>query len=112
VLAEHMLDLFIDPPAAAFMSFTLPTRHRTSIVARPMSMPPVAPTPSCRTGRCTGGSSNRSPADTGSPAVLNTSLNASWEPIVASPERALGFLYSSAADALVINHFVVTEEDR
>jgi predicted NodU family carbamoyl transferase len=44
--------------------------------------------------------------------VLNTSLNAGWEPIVASPQQALGFFYSSAADALVINRFVVTKEER
>jgi carbamoyltransferase len=44
--------------------------------------------------------------------VLNTSLNSGWEPIVATPEQAIAFLYSSEADALVIGHHVVTKEGR
>jgi len=112
VLAEHMADLFLDPPAAPFMSFTLPTKHRAPIVAathvdgtsRPQSV-------------ASDGSRYRQLIEqvhthTGVPAVLNTSLNAGWEPIVASPEQALGFFYSSATDALVINSFVVTKEAR
>jgi hypothetical protein len=46
------------------------------------------------------------------PAVFNTSLNAGWKPIVASPEQTLGFFFYSAADALVINSFVMTKEEQ
>jgi carbamoyltransferase len=51
-------------------------------------------------------------ADTGIPAVLNTSLNSGGEPIVESLEQALAFLFSTSADALVINHAVVLKEDQ
>jgi carbamoyltransferase len=111
VLAEHMPVLFTSPPDAPFMSFTLPTRHHAPIVAathvdgtsRPHSVPQD-------------GSTYRRLIEevhtrTGVPAVLNTSLNSGWEPIVATPEQALAFFYSSAADALVIGNFVVTKEE-
>jgi len=110
VLAEHMSDLFIDPPAAPFMSFTLPTKQAVPIVAathvdgtsRPHSVPPD----DSQYRRLI----EQVHARTGVPAVLNTSLNSGWEPIVATPDQALAFLYSSAADALVINNFVVTKQ--
>lgn len=112
VLAEHMPVLFTDPPDAPFMSFTLPTRHRAPIVAathvdgtsRPQAVPPD--------GSVYRRLIEHVHAHTGTPAVLNTSMNAGWEPIVATPEQALGFFYASAADALVINRFVVTKEGR
>lgn len=44
------------------------------------------------------------------PAVLNTSLNSGWEPIVESPDQALAFFFSSEADILVINDFVVSKK--
>lgn len=47
-------------------------------------------------------------AKSGIPAVLNTSLNSGWEPIVESPEQALAFFYSSAADVLALeDHLIV-----
>jgi carbamoyltransferase len=112
VLAEHMTDLFINPQPAPFMSFTLPTKHRAPIIAathvdgtsRPHSVPPDG----TRYRRLI----EQVQARTGVPAVLNTSLNSGWEPIVARPDQALALLYSTAADALVIGNFVVTKEER
>ena len=110
VLAEHMPTLFRDPPDAPFMSFTLPTRNRHPIIAAThvdhSSRPHTVPAD---------GSPYRRLIEhvygyTGIPAVLNTSLNSGWEPIVATPEQALAFLYSTPTDALVINHVVVTKE--
>jgi carbamoyltransferase len=112
VLAEHMSDLFIDPPTAPFMSFTLPTKHRTPILAATHVDATSRPHTVAADGSAYRRLIEQVHAHTGVPAVLNTSLNAGWEPIVASPQQALGFFYSSAADALVINSFVVTKEDR
>jgi carbamoyltransferase len=112
VLAEHLGDLFIDPPAAPFMSFTLPTKHRAPIVAATHVDGTSRPQTVAPNGSLYRRLIEQVHARTGVPAVLNTSLNAGWEPIVASPEQALGFFYSSAADALVINRFVVTKEER
>jgi carbamoyltransferase len=44
---------------------------------------------------------------TGVPAVLNTSLNAGWEPIVLWPEDAMAFFTSSGLDALLMGSFVL-----
>jgi carbamoyltransferase len=112
VLAEHMGDLFIDPPAAPFMSFTLPAKHRTPIVAATHVDGTSRPHPVARDGSLYRRLIEHMHAHTGVPAVLNTSLNAGWEPIVSSPQQALGFFYASGADALVINRFVVTKEER
>lgn len=46
---------------------------------------------------------------TGVPALLNTSLNSGWEPIVESPAQALAFFYSSEADVLVLNDYIITK---
>jgi carbamoyltransferase len=109
VLAEHMGDLFTDPPAAPFMSFTLPTKDRGSIVAATHVDGTSRPQTVARDGSAYRRLIEQVHARTGVPAVLNTSLNSGWEPIVASPEQALGFFFASAADALVINRFVVTK---
>jgi carbamoyltransferase len=107
VLAEHMGDLFTDPPAAPFMSFTLPTKDRAPIVAATHVDGTSRPQTVARDGSAFRRLIEHVHARTGVPAVLNTSLNAGWEPIVASPEQALGFFFASAADALVINRYVV-----
>ena len=44
---------------------------------------------------------------TGIPAVLNTSLNSDWEPIVHRPQDALAFLGVTATQYLVIGNFLV-----
>ena len=44
---------------------------------------------------------------TGIPAVLNTSLNSDWEPIVHRPLDALAFLGVTATQYLVIGNFLV-----
>ena len=48
---------------------------------------------------------------TGVPAVLNTSLNAAWAPIVLWPGDAVAFFAASGLDALVMGSFVL-ERDR
>lgn len=112
VLAEHVGELFTEPPASPFMSFTLPTANHAPIIAAThidaTSRPHTV---------AAGGSRYRRLIEhvhthTGVPAVLNTSLNAGWEPIVASPDQALGFFFSSATDALVINNFVVRKDEQ
>jgi carbamoyltransferase len=112
VLTEHMPALFATCPQAPFMSFTLPTTHRAPIVAathidgtsRPQTVPPD--------GSLFRRLIEHFHADTGIPAVLNTSLNSGAQPIVESPEQALAFLFSTPTDALVINHAVVLKEDQ
>lgn len=46
---------------------------------------------------------------TGIPAILNTSLNDGRQPIVLSPEDALGFFFSSPIDYLVIGNYIVAK---
>ncbi|MBI1759381.1 MAG: carbamoyltransferase [Actinobacteria bacterium] len=112
VLAEHMSALFGPAPAAPFMSFTLPTIDAAPIVAAThidaTSRPQTVEEDGSAYRRLIEVFHDR----TGVPGVLNTSLNSGWEPIVATPEQALAFLYSSDADALVIGHHVVTKEGR
>jgi carbamoyltransferase len=44
---------------------------------------------------------------TGVPVLLNTSLNNNREPIVATPEDAMGFLLTSGVDCLLMDDFVI-----
>lgn len=113
VLAEHAKDLFgRNDIRAPFMSFTLPTTDRDPIVAathvdgtsRPQT---VQPGPGVYRRLI-----ERFHERTGIPAVLNTSLNSGWEPIIADPAQALAFFYSCPADALVIGSHIVTKHDR
>lgn len=110
VLAEHMPALFgRDDIRAPFMSFTLPAIGPEPIIAathvdgtsRPHTVPPGAGLYRRLI--------ERFHQLTGVPAVLNTSLNSGWEPIIASSEQALAFLYSGPADALMIGPYVVTK---
>ncbi|GAB3862106.1 carbamoyltransferase [Dactylosporangium cerinum] len=109
VLAEHLPDLFPTTVEAPFMSFTLPTKDPAPIIAAThvdgTSRPHTVPDDGTLYRRLV----EHVHARTGTPAVLNTSLNSGWEPIVATPEQALAFLYSSTADALVIGPFLVTK---
>jgi carbamoyltransferase len=112
VLAEHMPDLFTSPPDAPFMSFTLPARNTAPITAAThvdgTSRPHAVPCDGSRYRRLI----EQVHVRTGVPAVLNTSLNSGWEPIVATPSQALAFFYSSPVDVLVIGSFVVTKEEQ
>jgi carbamoyltransferase len=45
----------------------------------------------------------------GIPAVLNTSLNSSWEPIVESPDQALGLFFSSETDILALGNYIISK---
>jgi carbamoyltransferase len=112
VLAEHIGDLFTDPPPSPFMSFTLPTADRAPIVAATHIDGTSRPQTVTANGTAYRRLIEQVFARTGVPAVLNTSLNAGWEPIVASPDQALGFFFASATDALVINNFVVTKDEQ
>jgi carbamoyltransferase len=112
VLAEHVAELFgRSDIRAPFMSFTLPTTDRYPIVAathvdgtsRPQTVPP-GPGMYRRL-------IERFHERTGIPAVLNTSLNSGWEPIIADPAQALAFIHSCPADALVIGSHIVTKHD-
>ncbi len=110
VLSEHVAELFgRNDIRAPFMSFTLPTADRGPIIAathvdatsRPQTVPP-------------GGGLYRRLIErfhqrTGIPAVLNTSLNSGWEPIIADPAQALAFFFTCPADALVIGSHIVTK---
>lgn len=49
---------------------------------------------------------------TGLPVVLNTSLNGPGEPILDTPENALSFIKSSAADALYIGGYRVRRKEK
>ncbi|WP_280249203.1 carbamoyltransferase family protein [Nocardia abscessus] len=113
VLAEHAAQFFgRSDIRAPFMSFTLPTADRGPIVAathvdgtsRPQTVPP-GPGVYRRL-------IERFYERTGIPAVLNTSLNSGWEPIIADPAQALAFFYSCPADALVIGSHIVTKHNR
>ncbi|MET8779023.1 carbamoyltransferase C-terminal domain-containing protein [Nocardia sp. NPDC004654] len=107
VLSEYVPDLFGRPIDAPFMSFTLPTVDNTAIIAathvdgtsRPHTVNPGT------------GLYRRLIEQfhqfTGTPAVLNMSLNSGWEPIIAAPEQAVAFLFSSPADAAIIGHHVI-----
>ena len=44
---------------------------------------------------------------TGVPMVVNTSFNTAYEPIVASPEDAVGSFLDLGADVLAIGNFIV-----
>jgi carbamoyltransferase len=46
-------------------------------------------------------------ARTSLPAILNTSLNAGWEPIVLTPQDAVAHFHACALDALVIGSFLL-----
>src|SRR5205823_14546564 len=45
--------------------------------------------------------------NSGTPAVLNTSFNDDIEPIVCSPHDALRTYFSTGADVLIINNFII-----
>ena len=47
---------------------------------------------------------------TGASAVLNTSLNSNWEPIVHEPQNALSFFFSSETEHLLIGRFLVSKQ--
>jgi carbamoyltransferase len=49
---------------------------------------------------------------TGSPILINTSFNLSWEPIVNSPEDAYRTFMSSDIDALVLENFLLLKRDQ
>lgn len=110
VLAEHLPDLFATHVDAPFMSYTLPTTDPAPIIAAThvdgTSRPHTVPDDGSAYRRLI----EQVHARTGVPAVLNTSLNSGWEPIVATPDQALAFLYSSSADALVIGPYLVTKD--
>ncbi|MBS1624853.1 MAG: hypothetical protein JST83_12580 [Bacteroidetes bacterium] len=44
---------------------------------------------------------------TGSGVCLNTSFNLKYEPIVCTPQQALGTFFASGLDALIIGHFII-----
>ncbi|MBS1593843.1 MAG: hypothetical protein JST90_05935 [Bacteroidetes bacterium] len=44
---------------------------------------------------------------TGSGVCLNTSFNLKYEPIVCTPQQALGTFYASGLDALIIGHYLI-----
>jgi len=110
ILDEHVKELFNTYQSSPFMSFTLNTNKKGQKKI-------VAATHIDHTGRIQTVLKDKSLYRlmieefyelTNIPAVLNTSLNSSWEPIIESPEQALAFFYSSEATALVIgNHLVL-----
>ncbi|MGV9678812.1 carbamoyltransferase family protein [Nocardia sp. NPDC003482] len=110
VLAEHVPELFGRSDIhAPFMSFTLPTTDLSPIIAAThidgSSRPHTVPAGPGLYRRLI----ERFHARTGIPAVLNTSLNSGWEPIIADPRQALAFFYSSPTDALVMGSHVLTK---
>ncbi len=112
VLEEHAGELFEITQPSPFMSFTLETTEQGKKQI-------VAATHVDYTGRLQTVRDDSSPyrklieafyRKTGVPAVLNTSLNSGWEPIVESPDQALAFFFSSEADVLVLHDFIVTKQ--
>ncbi len=109
VLVEHQTELFTVDQFSPFMSFTLPT---TKTGKKQIA----AATHIDSTGRLQSVSKNNSLYRkviesfynlSGIPAVMNTSLNSGWEPIVENPEQALALFYSSEIDVLVIDNFII-----
>lgn len=49
---------------------------------------------------------------TGSPVIVNTSFNLSWEPIVGRPEEAFATFMSSGIDALVLENALLLKEEQ
>jgi carbamoyltransferase len=109
VLEEHQSALFTTPQSSPFMSFTLEaTKKGRSAIA--------AATHIDFTGRLQtvkkDGSLYRKLIEefyrlSGIPAILNTSFNSSWEPIVENPEQALASFYSSEMEALVMGNYII-----
>jgi len=111
VLSDHHSELFSTYQFSPFMSFTLPTtkKGRRELYSA---------THIDATGRLQSvekdGSLYREMIEsfyrlTNIPAVLNTSFNSGWEPIVENPYQALAFFYSSEIDALVIENYLVVK---
>lgn len=109
VLKEHQSSLFAVDQFSPFMSFTLQT---TKVGKKQI----VAATHVDSTGRLQSVTDDNSLyreliesfyQQTGIPAILNTSLNSSWEPIVENPEQALAFFYSSDVEALILENYII-----
>lgn len=114
VLDEHVTSLFNIYQSSPFMSFTLETTESGKDKI-------VATTHVDSTGRLhtveKDGSKYRRLIElfyrrSGVPAILNTSLNSSWEPIVETPNQAIAFFFSSEADILVLNDFIVKKHEQ
>lgn len=112
VLEEYADELFTVNQKSPFMSFTLET---TNTGKRKLA----AATHIDFTGRLQTVSRDNSRYRelieefnklTGVPAILNTSLNSGWEPIVESPDQALAFFFSCEADVLVLNEYIVSKK--
>lgn len=109
VLSEHQSSLFKTNQYSPFMSFTLQT---TNIGQQKL----ISATHIDKTARLQSvakdGSIYRKLIEsfyskTNVPAVLNTSLNSGWEPIVENPEQALAFFYSSETNVLVLDNYII-----
>lgn len=112
VLEEYAEKLFTVKQKSPFMSFTL----ETTVTGRRKL---AAATHIDFTGRLqtvpSDGSRYRQLIEefnklTDIPAILNTSLNSGWEPIVESPDQALAFFFSCEADVLVLNEYIVSKK--
>jgi len=109
VLIEHVSSIFNLYQRSPFMSFTLDTTKEGKDKI-------AAATHIDFTGRLQtvekDGSKFRTLIEhfykrTKIPAVLNTSLNSGWEPIIESPDQAIAFFFSSEADALILNDYII-----
>ena len=109
VLNEHQSSLFSTDQFSPFMSFTLQT---TEIGKKQI----VAATHIDLTGRLQSVTDDNSLyrkliesfyKRTKVTAILNTSLNSSWEPIVENPEQALALFYSSEVEAMVLGNYII-----
>ena len=109
VLEEHQSSLFKSNQFSPFMSFTLQT---TEIGQKQL----ISATHVDQTARLQSVSKDDSIyrkliesfySKTKIPALLNTSLNSGWEPIVENPEQALAFFYSSETNILVIGNYII-----
>ncbi len=109
VLEEHQSSLFTTQQFSPFMSFTLETTRegRQAIVAATH----IDHTGRLQVVRKDGSLYRRLIEEfyqvTKIPALLNTSFNSSWEPIVESPEQAIASFYSSEIEALVIGNAII-----
>lgn len=109
ILEEHHSSLFTTQQFSPFMSFALETTTKGQRAI-------TAATHIDNTGRLqtvkNDGSLYRKLIEefyrlTSIPAILNTSFNSSWEPIVENPEQALASFYSSEIEALVMGNFII-----
>ena len=113
ILDEHHSSLFATSHFSPFMSFTIQTTKKgTHMIPASVHIDGTSRVQSVGKNSSLYRKLLENFYDqTGVPALLNTSFNSSWEPIVMSPEQALAFFYSSALDVLVMGKYMIRKKN-